>query len=148
MMNAAIRCGALVALMVLSNACRDLDRPTAPTSPADPTFRPPPGSGFPAVSRPARIYVAVASPSYSLFEGATRYVLYDDGAFALQYSSDLEYRGTYKEENALIAFQWEGWSSAGPWGATGSLSEDSLTVRYNVIMQLTDFVDGVYIRTQ
>jgi len=159
MMNVAIRCGALVALLVLATACTDFDPPTAPTSTADSTSTPPGGSGdvprgFPAVSPPARIYVAVDSPLYPIHGSplASRYVLYDDGTFALQYSSAnypfFEYRGAYKEANALITFEWEGWSTAGPWGATGSLSDDSLTVRYNIIMQLSDFEDGVYRRTQ
>lgn len=161
MINASVRCGALVALLVLSSACTELTPPTAPTSTADltstlpPTSNPAPGAvPFPAVSRPARIYVAVSSPSYPMHGSplASRFVLYDDGTFGLQYSSAnypfFEYRGTYKEANALITFEWEGWSTAGPWGATGSVTDDSLTVRYNVIMQLSDFEDGVYIRTK
>ena len=148
-MNVAVGRGALVALLAIATACSEVTPPTAPTPTADSTTSTPaPGSGpaprgFPDVSEPARIFVAVYGPS--------RYVLYDDGRFALQYSSAnqsfFEYRGVYKEANALITFEWEGWSTAGPWGATGSLSGDSLTVRYNLIMQLSDFEDGVYIRT-
>ena len=163
MINAPVRCGALVALLVLATACAEVGTPTAPDSTSTPpaTSAPPPTSNpagsvanFPAVSRPARVYVAVSSPSYPIHGSplASRYVLYDDGTFGLQYSSAnypfFEYRGTYKEANAVITFEWEGWSTAGPWGATGSLTEDSLTVRYNLIMQLSDFEDGVYIRTK
>jgi hypothetical protein len=83
---------------------------------------------------------------------ASRYVLYDDGTFALQYSSAkhsfFEYRGTFKVMDGLVAFDWEGWSVAGAWGATGSLSDDSLSVQYNIIMQLSDFADGVYLRAR
>jgi hypothetical protein len=69
----------------------------------------------------------------------------DNGAFALQYASlGIEYRGGYTESNGVITFQWEGWSVAGPWGATGTLKDGSLTVQYNLIMQLTDFEDAVY----
>jgi hypothetical protein len=39
-----------------------------------------------------------------------------------------------------------GWSSAGPWGAAGTLGGNSLTVRYNLIMQMTDFEDAIYVR--
>jgi hypothetical protein len=46
--------------------------------------------------------------------------------------------------DGVITFDWEGWSAAGPWGATGSIRGDSLTVEYNLIMQLTDFEDAVY----
>jgi hypothetical protein len=160
MMKAAVRSGALLALLVLSSACTELT-PTAPTSTADSTATPPPTSSpapgavsFPAVSRPARIYVAVALPWYPMHGSplASRYVLYDDGTFGLQYSSAnypfFEYRGRYAEANGHITFEWEGWSVAGPWGAAGSLTEDSLTVRYNLIMQLSDFEDGVYLRTR
>lgn len=79
------------------------------------------------------------------------YVLHEDGAFALQFSSlrygDFEYLGRYTRTDTLITFSWEGWSIAGEWGATGILRGDSLSVRYNLIMSLTDFIDGVYVRT-
>ena len=80
----------------------------------------------------------------------SRFVLYDNGAFALQYVSlGIEYRGGYTESNGVITFQWEGWSSAGAWGATGTLKDGSLTVQYNLIMGLSDFEDAVYCwRTQ
>ena len=54
------------------------------------------------------------------------------------------YRGTYKETDGAITFNWEGWSVAGPWGATGTLANDRLVVRYNLIMQLSDFEDAVH----
>ena len=77
-------------------------------------------------------------------------MLYADGTFALQYSSAnhpfFEYRGTYKDADGVITFEWEGWNVMGPWGATGSLNGDSLDVRYNFIMQMSDFDDGVYVR--
>jgi hypothetical protein len=81
---------------------------------------------------------------------ASRYVLYDDGTFALQYSSAnfpfFEYHGTYSGNNGRIDFDWEGWSTTGPWGATGTLTEDSLSVKYNFIMLMSDFEDGAYVR--
>jgi len=106
------------------------------------------------VSAPARIYVAVSSPYYTMHGSPlrSRYVLYADGTFALQYSSAnypfFEYRGRYKDDNGSVTFEWEGWSTAGPWGATGVLREDSVTVRYNLVMQLSDFEDGVYLLTE
>ena len=54
------------------------------------------------------------------------------------------YRGRYEQTETGVTFHWEGWSSAGPWGASASLGGDTLTVRYNLIMQLTDFEDAVY----
>jgi hypothetical protein len=76
----------------------------------------------------------------------SRFVLYDNGAFVLQYPSLGEggYPGGYREANGVIAFGWEGWSGAGPWGATGTLESDSLVVQHNFIMQMTDFEDAVY----
>lgn len=72
----------------------------------------------------------------------------DNGGFVLQYAGlGFEYRGGYAETKGAIAFEWEGWSAAGPWGATGTLKGDSLTVQYNLIMQLTDFEDAVYTAT-
>ena len=109
-------------------------------------------AAFPAVSRPARVYVAVDWPTYPIHGSplASRYVLYDDGTFALQYSSAnypfFEYLGTHTDANGLITFNWEGWSTAGPWSATGSLSDGALSVRYNRVMHLADFEDGVYLK--
>jgi hypothetical protein len=75
----------------------------------------------------------------------SRFVLYDTGGFALQYVSlGGEYRGGYTESNGVITFAWEGWSTAGPWLATGTLKDGSLTVQYNFIMMMSDFEDAVY----
>jgi hypothetical protein len=43
-----------------------------------------------------------------------------------------------------ITFDFE--ANSGQWRATGLLTADSLTVRYNEMMRLDDFVDGVYVR--
>jgi hypothetical protein len=56
----------------------------------------------------------------------------------------LEYRGRYTGQNRDIRFEWEGWSTAGPWEATGLLGDRTLTVRFNIVMQLSDFEDAVY----
>jgi len=150
MMKAAIRRGAAVVLLVLVTACTTVAPavPTAPTasnSESGSTRAPAPvvPPGFPAVSRPARLYVA-APP----FQMASRYVLYDDGSFALQYASAnypfFEYRGTYKEAGDIIRFVWEDCCA---WDATGLLDGDSLSVSYSDRMQHSDFLDGVYVRT-
>jgi hypothetical protein len=78
----------------------------------------------------------------------SRFVLYDDGGFALQYGGNIpDYRGGYKTTNGAIVFEWEGSSTAGSWGATGTLKGSVLTVQYNLIMQLSDFEDAVYALT-
>ena len=75
----------------------------------------------------------------------SRFLLYDNGAFVLEYLSlGGQYRGGYTESNGVITFEWEGWSVAGPWGATGTLRDGLLDVKYNEVMYWTDFEDAVY----
>jgi hypothetical protein len=84
----------------------------------------------------------------------SRYILHKDNSFVLQYDHDgeneysrvLEYKGRYKQTNDSVSFTFEGWSAAGPWGTTGTLTGDTLTVRYNIIMALSDFEDAMYVR--
>ena len=81
---------------------------------------------------------------------ASRYVLYDDGNFTLQYSSAkypfFEYPGTHKSVDGAITFyfRWD-LETASAWG---TLTGDTLTVEYVERMHHADFEDGVYIRTQ
>ena len=130
-----------------------------PAAPADPgpVSSWPPAPPFPPLARAGEIYTAADSaydsPSSLRYHGsrlASRYVFYADGTFGLQFSSAragfFEYRGRYARTDARITFDWDGWSIAGPWGATGTLSGDTLRVEYNTIMQATDFVDGMYVR--
>jgi len=98
---------------------------------------------------PSRTFIFVRELSYpvSNYTSQSRFVLYDNGAFVLQYVGlGADYGGGYTETNGVIAFEWEGWSVAGPWGATGTIRGETLTVQYNLIMQLTDFEDAVYTR--
>ncbi len=116
--------------------------PSAPSSPA-------PDPAFPTVGDTAQVYVRV-SPS-TFVEGTSRYVLYSDGTFGLQYVTPrfgfFQYKGRYARTGSAIVFDWDGWSTAGPWGAEGAIAGDSLTVKYNVVMMLSDFEDGVYVRS-
>jgi len=85
----------------------------------------------------------------SVIPGSSRYVFYDEGVFSLEYirpdGGFFEYRGHYSRADSSITFSFDGWSVAGPWLATGVVRRDSsIVVRYNVIMQLSDFEDGVY----
>ena len=50
-----------------------------------------------------------------------------------------------KDTNGVIKFEWEGWTFAGPWSATGTLKGDSLTVQFNEMMHHTDFEDALYV---
>ena len=149
-MYTAISRGTLVGLVVLSIAC-GRSTPIAPTAssqrPAVPSTPAPPPTNFPALSGLSRTFTFDHELTYRVsdYTKQSRFVLYDNGAFLLQYVSlGIEYRGGYTESNGVSTFQWEGWSTAGPWGATGTLKEGSLTVQYNLIMQLTDFEDAVY----
>jgi hypothetical protein len=151
-MNTTVRRGGVIALLVLAAACGS----SAPTSPTGtnqprsfPPATPPPARNFPPLSGPSRTFVFDRELSYRVsdYTKQSRFVLYDNGAFVLQYTSlgDKGYVGGYKDANGVIAFEWEGWSAAGPWGATGTLKGDVLTIQYNEIMQLTDFENAVYV---
>ena len=141
-MRVACRRGSVVALLLFSGAC---SLPTSPTrtptvgvvSPPVPVPTPP-VSDFPPVAGPAQIYLAASS-----LPGPSRYVLYGDNRFALQYLGLGEYHGTYKAADGVVTFAWDG---GGSWGAAGSLTDDALTVRYNTAMQLSDFEDATYVR--
>jgi hypothetical protein len=98
----------------------------------------------PTVPRPDR---SLFSPNPDTYTATTKFVLHYDGVFVLQFPGLGDYRGGYTEANGVITFAWEGWSTAGDWGATGTLQGNSLTVRYNEVMWLTDFVDAAYVLT-
>ena len=152
MTQTAVRSGVVVALLVVSTGCGT----SGPTSPngrteATPVPGPAPPQPTPPLSGPSRSFAFDHALSYGVSEYTkrSRFVLYDSGAFALQYpicNCPGEYRGRYTDANGVITFEWDGWSLAGPWGATGTLHGDTLTVQYNLIMQLTDFEDAVYQR--
>lgn len=141
-----VRCAAVAVLLLISTACAE-KLPAGPSS--SDSVPGPVASVFPAVVKPARVFVFDRELLYHVqtYTVASRFVLYDDGSFALQYSdfpAGHEYRGRYKEADGNIAFEWEGWSR----GASASLEANFLTVRYNFIMQMSDFEDAVYRRTE
>ena len=151
-MNTTVRHSAAIVLVVLLAACGS-SVPTSPTATTLPvlTLATPPPRSFPPLSGPSRTFVFDRELSYPVadYTRHSRLVLYDNGAFVLQFPSlgepgERGYRGGYTEADGVITFEWEGWSAAGPWGATGTLQGDSLRVQYNRIMQLTDFDDAVY----
>ena len=150
--RAAISGGTVLGVILLSMAC-GRSAPTAPTAssrgaaPAGPSTPAPSPSNFPPLSGQSRTFAYNHELTYHLtdYTKQSRFVLYDNGAFVLQYVSlGGEYRGGYTESNGVITFQWEGWSIAGPGVRSGTLKDGSLTVQYNLIMQLSDFEDAVY----
>jgi hypothetical protein len=151
-MNTGVGLGGVVVLLVLVAACGS-SGPTSPTGTNPPSVFPPPTSPpatvFPPLSGPSRTFVFDRELSYRVsdYTRHSRFVLYDNGAFVLRFPSLGEggYRGGYTDANGVITFEWEGWSLAGPWGATGTLKGDSLTVQYNEVMLFTDFEAALYV---
>ncbi len=143
---------AVVAALALAGACSGSPVAPTPVAKAPQTAAPAttvhPTTPAPPAGTPSRTFGSAAPLSYPLsaYTLGSQFVLYDNGTFALQYPNIPEYRGTYTETDGTITFNWDGWSVAGPWAATGTLSGNQLTVRYNLIMELTDFENAVYTR--
>ena len=104
---------------------------------------------FPPLSGPSRTFVFDRELWYPVGDSTkrSRFVLYDNGAFALQYQGRAGdgLRGRYVEANGDINFEWEDRSPVGGWAAVGILRDDTLSVQYNWIMWATDFEDAVYV---
>ena len=156
-MNTTVRHGAVVVLLVLLAACGS-SGPTSPTRtnppPALPLPTPPPNISFPPLSGPSRTFLFDRELSYPVrdFTWNSRFVLYDNGAFVLQYPSsslgDGRFRGAYQDTNGVLMFlfEFEGRIVGSAWDdATATLKGDSLTVRYRESMQHADFEDAVYV---
>jgi hypothetical protein len=140
----------LIAL-VISSGCTTVVPPPVPDAsvvtsaptpvpPAPQQCTAPPSVSFSAVTRPARVYVAATTcPSPS------RFVLFDDGTFVLDYLTLTGgYTGVYTEHDGTVAFAWN--ANHGQWTAEGTVTDDSLSVHFNLDMQGSDFVDAVYTR--
>ena len=117
-----------------------------PIAPPPPPLPPPPpvprGGPFPG----AGTYAFVSSPSGRAvypYTADSRYVLYDDGTFALRSpSSGFEWKGRYKYENEHVTFDFD-WNSQNE-GAVGVFDGNRMTVTYNWYMAMSDFEDAVY----
>lgn len=151
-MHSAIRVSASVVILLFCAACQE-SRPTAPTAVtatlSTPAPAPLPTSIFPPLQGPSRTFNFDRPLSYPVqrYTESSRFVLFENGAFILEYPSlGGGYRGSYKEADGLINFTWEGWSRAGDWGASGEITGDTLTVRYNFIMSMSDFDDAIYVK--
>src|SRR5260221_2985643 len=120
-MYTAISRGTLVGLVVLSIAC-GRSTPTAPTASSQGSAI----TSFPALSGLSRTFTFDHELTYRLsdYTKQSRLVLYDNGAFALQYVSlGIDYRGGETEANRGIALHLEGVSSARPPVAPWTLRE-------------------------
>jgi hypothetical protein len=94
------------------------------------------------------VYDAVDSSSYG-----SRYILYNDTTFTLEYSRagdrTFEYRGRYARAESQIVFNFGFFGPTGPWqaiGAMGGNSGNKMDVTYNELMRFVAFVNGTYVR--
>ena len=146
----------LTVFAVAVAACADFGPPPSPwnhgkgSGPTPPIAQPVPiPVNFPPLTGPSRVYGFKGPLEYQVrgYTTESRFVLYDNGGFDLQYAGlGIRYGGRYTETNGRIEFEWHGSSSAGPWGAVGTLNADTLVVRYNSTMMMSDFEDAVYVR--
>jgi hypothetical protein len=143
-MRHGIVAGILSGFTLLAAGCSNVSSPVAPPSPTVVGVTPPP-----PLSRPGRLYVAAPSQQpMSWYTRSSSYILYDDGRFSLEYPH-VAYSGSYRVAgNGVVTFEWDGSSTAGPWESTGTLTEESLTVRYGTIMIHIDFEDAAYVRVR
>jgi len=105
------------------------------------------------LSGPSRTFIFDREASYAVREYTrkSRVVVYDNGAFELQYPPSEYgpglYPGAYQLANGVIVFlfEFQGRSVDSPFSdATGILKGDSLTVQYDWSMRMADFEDAVY----
>lgn len=88
------------------------------------------------------IYERLGTDFYGLH---SRYILHEAGRFGLQYWSGHTYPGSYDridEEGITLRFDDDS-----RWDATASVRGDTLLVEYNLVMDLSGFDGGVYIRS-
>ena len=155
MMNTAVGRSAIVAFLVCCVAC-DLSGPTFPSRVSQPPFAPAPAPtppppaptptprspiSFPPLSGPSRTFVFGSELAYpvSNYTKNSRFVLYDNGAFVLQYLTipGGTASGQYRDVNGVIMFlfEFQGRSVDDAWDdATGTVEGNSLTVQYDLIM--------------
>lgn len=141
---------AILALsIVLAAGCLD----TAPSSPAtasQPVAKinpPPPPPTLPTITAPSALFRRITPASY----GSDSYLLSlaADSAFILIFPNGEMYgawSGRYERADSVLIFHFQGPSPAGELTARGTLRGDTLLLRYDELMQMTDFEDGVYVR--
>ncbi len=127
-------------------------KPQSPTLAQTPTSN---LSNYPTLTHPGAVYTQQSQESASAvaYPGSltSRYVIYDDGSFDLQYISEhfgfFSYAGTYTESGMVVTLNFhDGNGATGPWVATGTLSGNQMNVKYNLSAGLADFEDAVYVR--
>jgi hypothetical protein len=152
---------AAACLAVGSIGCGSGDGIVAPSAipkPQSPTRAQAPTSiltDYPALTHPGAVYTQKSEESASdaAYHGTltSRYVIYYDGSFDLQYISErvgfFSYAGTYTESGMVLTLNFrDGNGATGPWVATGTRSGNQMNVKYNLSAGLADFDDAVYVR--
>lgn len=150
---------ALVALAVSLGCSGGSDGPLSPVpdpvapprGPLPPvTYGTPPP--FPVISDAIAIYTGPEGlyDAFAAMHGSslpTRYVFFRDSTFRLQFASALfgvlTNSGRYSRTDLTFTFHWDGAEA----GATGTLRGDTLDIRYNEKMSMSDFIDGPYVRS-
>jgi hypothetical protein len=137
-MNTAVRRGAIVVFLVCSVACGS----SGPTSPSRISPSPP-------LSGPSRTFILSDSElGYPIrdFTQHPYFVLYDNGAFVLQYPFTAygTFRGQYRETNGVMPFMFDGFTFDEV-DATGTVRGDLLAVEYTETMKQNDFQNAVYV---
>ena len=134
----------LVLLTVVGAACSEAATGTLPTLPAPltPVPTPAPVPGFPPLSRPGTVYDRTSPSAF----GPSRYVLFEDSTFALQYKTGAfgfaEYKGRYGRTGTELHLLFDG--NHETWYASAKAEGDSLVVKYSDFMVGSDFENGVY----
>ncbi len=139
-------------------ACGDgASPPTAPTPPvspgpvASPAPTPQPPVNFPPVVGPSRVFTFDRPLGYPVrdFTQQSRFVIYDNGAFVLEYASlNFVLPGQYVRDSSgrlMFLFQFNGRTQNEAWDdAVGTLDGDRLGIEFELTMQHADFENAVY----
>lgn len=150
-----------LAMLGIIVACADPVQPAAATalrpsvsapaptpSPARPPWPGCPGDLQIVYQEAAPIYQAYyASQSGSLI---SQYTLCANGTFDLAFASGsfglFDYQGTYSRSDSTVALYFNDSDLAGAWIATAKLRGDLMSVEYDEVMAMADFVNGPYVR--
>jgi hypothetical protein len=153
-MNRVLRCGSLMGVLMLGSAC-GTGQPTAPSTVAAPPTAVPPPTTQPPHPLPSGKPVAIYDFSGPLdnvirgFTAGSQYLLYDNGVFGLRYDAfAYVYLGTYRQDDAILTFRFDGAWTWDQGNATGTLKGDLLEVRYSDMMVHSDFENAVYRRSR
>lgn len=138
-----------VLLPIAAGGCAD----STPASPAPrqvpvPTIPPPSPPQAPSIPEPTVRYERVTPLSYGASD-AYLLSLSADSTFAIIFPNGRTFAawsGRYSRSDSVLTFRYVAWSAAGELLARGTIRGDTLLLRYNTIMQLTDFEDGDYVR--